>query len=235
MKDEVMPEGKWTFDDDVTKSFDDMLRRSIPQYELMRALCFDLGCEYVKGKTDVVDLGCSRGEALAPFVRKFGAYNRFVGIEVSKPMYEVSKKRFKGLIDVSVVEILNEDLRAGYPAVNASLTLCVLTMQFIPMEYRLRVLHDVYRTTIGGGALILVEKVLGGSAGINAKFVKLHEILKEANEYTRDQIDRKRLSLEGVLVPVTAAWNEELLRLTGFREVDCFWRNMNFAGWIAVK
>ena len=58
---------------------------------------------------------------------------------------------------------------------------------------------------------------------------------KRAAGYTEDQIQRKKLSLEGVLVPVTARWNEELLRMAGFRSVDCFWRWMNFAAWIAVK
>ena len=53
--------------------------------------------------------------------------------------------------------------------------------------------------------------------------------------YTQEEIDRKRLSLEGVLVPVTAAWNEDMLRREGFRNVDCFWRWMNFAAWVAVK
>jgi tRNA (cmo5U34)-methyltransferase len=43
------------------------------------------------------------------------------------------------------------------------------------------------------------------------------------------------MSLEGVLVPVTARWNEELLHQEGFASVDCFWRHLNFAGWVAVK
>jgi tRNA (cmo5U34)-methyltransferase len=43
------------------------------------------------------------------------------------------------------------------------------------------------------------------------------------------------LALEGVLVPVTAAWNEQLLKGAGFSQVECFWRWMNFAGWVAVK
>jgi len=36
--DEVMPEGKWEFDESVTAVFENMLERSIPQYELMRDL-----------------------------------------------------------------------------------------------------------------------------------------------------------------------------------------------------
>jgi tRNA (cmo5U34)-methyltransferase len=65
--------------------------------------------------------------------------------------------------------------------------------------------------------------------------VERYYTMKARNGYTQEQIERKRLSLEGVLVPVTAHWNEELLRIAGFTQVDCFWRWMNFAAWIAVR
>ena len=70
-KDDTMPEEKWKFNTDVTSKFDDMLERSIPQYEVMRHSCYDIGRRYVKIRTDIVDLGCSRGEAIAPFVKEF--------------------------------------------------------------------------------------------------------------------------------------------------------------------
>lgn len=235
IEDRVTPSGQWAFDADVTDAFDDMLRRSIPQYEVMRQACFDLGCRYVKPKTDIVDLGCSRGEALDPFVRRFGAHNRFTGVEVSPPMLEASRERFKGYCDTGLMRLLPLDLRTDYPAVQASLTLCVLTLQFTPMEHRQRILRDVFASTIQGGAMILVEKVLGGSCELDEAFKANYYGLKSANGYSQDQIDRKRLSLEGVLVPVTAIWNEQLLHGAGFEEVDCFWRWMNFGGWIAIK
>lgn len=43
------------------------------------------------------------------------------------------------------------------------------------------------------------------------------------------------MDLKGVLVPLTAKWNEMMLHEAGFRYVDSFWRWMNFAGWIAIK
>ena len=55
-----------------------------------------------------------------------------------------------------------------------------------------------------------------------------------AGLYT-EEIERKRLALEGVLVPMTAHWNEDLLRQAGFQQVECFWRYLNFAGWLAIK
>jgi tRNA (cmo5U34)-methyltransferase len=114
-------------------------------------------------------------------------------------------------------------------------TLAVLTLQFTPIEHRQRIVRDVYDNTVEGGAFVLVEKVLGDSAELDAAFVELYYAMKRASGYTDDEIERKRLALEGVLVPVTARWNEDLLARAGFRYVDCFWRWMNFAGWIAVR
>ena len=59
--------------------------------------------------------------------------------------------------------------------------------------------------------------------------------MKSDNLYTQEQIQKKRKSLEGVLVPITAKWNEDLLKEAGFKQIDCFWRSLNFAGWVAIK
>lgn len=233
--DHTIPDSSWAFDEGVTAVFDDMLARSIPQYEVMRRAVFDLACLYQQERTDIVDLGCSRGEALAPLVDKFGAHNRFVGVEISAPMLEAARARFKGLIACKVVDIRELDLRTAYPPVQACVTLCILSLQFTPIEHRQRILRDIYKSTLPGGALILVEKVLGATADIDHTMVDLYYRLKSANGYSQEEIQRKRMSLEGVLVPVTAAWNEELLRQAGFQQVDCFWRWMNFAGWVALK
>lgn len=233
--DNVEPGDKWEFNGDVAAAFDDMLERSIPQYDIMRQACFEVGKQYVKHGTDIVDLGCSRGEALSYFVDEFGAQCRYAGIEVSEPMLEASRERFKGMTAAGIVRILPLDLREKYPPVVSSLTLAVLTIQFIPIEYRQKIIRRIYDHTIPGGALILVEKVLGGTARIDDTMVSVYYGLKKQNGYSQEQIERKRLSLEGVLVPVTSRWNEELLKSAGFDEVDCFWRWMNFAGWIAIK
>lgn len=234
-RDATMPDGKWEFDASVTSVFDDMLSRSIPQYEVMRRACLDVAARYVQPATDIVDLGCSRGEAMAGLVDRFGAGNRFVGVEVSAPMLAAARERFAGYVKCGVVQILDTDLRRGYPPCRASVTLAVLTIQFTPIEYRLRILREVFKHTVPGGALVLVEKVIGATADIDAALVATYYDLKRENGYSQDQIERKRVSLEGVLVPVTAKWNEEMLAACGFREVDCFWRWMNFAAWVAVK
>lgn len=228
------PDGdKWKFDDGVTRVFDDMLERSIPQYRVMRDLVTDIGARFVRHGAIVVDLGCSRGEAIARLrerTRQIDA--RYIGVEVSRPMLEAARARFRG--DASV-EIRELDLRTGYPPEAARLTLCVLTLMFTPIQYRLRIAQDIAQHTMPGGALLLVEKVLGATADIDALLVDRYHSLKHEMGYSWDEIDRKALALEGVQVPVTAEWNEDLLRRAGFSQVDCVWRWGNFASWLALR
>jgi len=232
--DNVQPEGAWEFDDQVAEVFDDMLARSIPQYTVMREAVAEIARRYSKPGTAIVDLGCSRGEALRTIRERVDDHRvRYVGTEVSEPMLAAAKRRFVDDVDV---EIRKADLRDGVPLdVYPSVTVLVLTLQFTPIEYRQRIVQQAYDQLLPGGALVLVEKVLGSNAKIDADFVSIYYELKTRNGYTPEAIERKRLSLEGVLVPVTARWNEELLRMAGFATVDCFWRWMNFAGWVAVK
>lgn len=234
-KDETVPEKKWEFDEKVTDVFDDMLLRSIPQYDVMRKAIFDLACRYVQHGTTIVDLGRSRGESVAPLVKRYGAYNKYVLCEISDPMLRACKRRFQGWISQNIVELRKIDLRTDFPNVKASLVLSILTVQFVPIEYRLDIIQKVYDSLLPGGAFIFVEKLLGANSSLDRSFVDLYLDLKRGNEYTEDQIQRKKLSLEGVLVPLTARWNEDMLEHVGFRSVDCFWRWMNFAGFIAVK
>lgn len=233
----LVPGKAWSFDQEVTDHFDAMLARSIPQYEVMRDAVFAIGSRFVEPRPQsaVVALGCSRGEDLVRFVRKFGAFNQYVGVDVSEPMLAAARERFRGYIDSGVVSIETCDLRLNYPPFLASLTLAVLTLQFTPLEYRQRIVREVFKHTVPGGAFILVEKVMGHTADGDALLTDLYLGLKADEGYTADEIARKRLALEGVLVPVTARWNEDILAAAGFKYIECFWRFLNFSAWVAVK
>ena len=235
MKDEVIKEGKWTFDEEVTHVFDNMLERSIPNYETMRDLIASIGFHYVQPKTSIIDIGCSNGLSIQPFIRHFGVYNTYKLIDISKPMLQACRERYKGFMDMGIVDVEEIDLRHEFPLANASLVLSILTLQFTPIEYRQKILNNIYASLEKGGAFILVEKVLGNTDEVDSVLVDEYYRLKRDNAYTQEQIQAKRKSLEGVLVPVTAKWNEDLLHNAGFTKIDCFWRYLNFVGWIAIK
>jgi len=234
VKDEVIAKDKWAFDQEVTNAFDNMLERSIPGYEDMRNLVTSLTIKFAQPKSAILDLGCSSGGSLLPIVEKLKGNNSYIGVEISEPMRSAAIKRFSKYPNLNI-EIRDTDLRLDFPREETSVTLSILTLQFIPIEYRQKILSLAFSQLKPGGVFIFVEKILGRDSSLNDLFVELYYGMKGSNGYTEEQINTKRISLEGVLVPVTADWNEQLLLNAGFKHVECFWRSLNFAGWIGQK
>jgi len=232
-KDTVEPAPDWEFDAQVAQSFDDMLSRSIPQYETMRRGVFDFQRAFMPREGGrLTDLGTSRGESVAKAIQHFGGRADFLLVDESKPMIEEVRRRYG---DRGNVTIQHRDITTRFPNASANVIQSILTLQFTPINYRQQLIQSVYDALREGGAFIFVEKVLGKGARLDDLQDTFYHALKRSNGYTYEDVSRKKESLEGVLVPVTARWNEEMLGEAGFRHVDCFWRWMKFAGWIAIK
>lgn len=150
-------------------------------------------------------------------------------------MIGAARERFAQEILEGRVRIEELDLNAGYPpGVDASLTLAVLTLQFLAPERRAALLAAARRSTRDGGAMIVVEKVRGATDRFDELFTELYHDKKVQSGYSRESVERKRLALQGVLQPRTAEENEAALRDAGFGQVECMWRCLNFAGWLAI-
>ena len=237
MEDQVTPQGKWKFDEEVSKCFDNMLARSIPQYDLMRVLVRDIAAEFMHGTSFAIDLGTSTGKVIQIMIKTFPSRCTYLGLEISDAMLKQASINLREEIRSLQVRLMKHDLRTGLPKglEPASVIFSILTLQFTPIEYRPHIVSSVYDQLEPGGAFIVVEKIMGQTAKFDAIMTNLYLDMKGGNGYSQEQIDRKRFALEGVLVPVTAKWNEELLTNAGFKHVECFWRWLNFAGWIGVK
>jgi tRNA (cmo5U34)-methyltransferase len=234
-KDETVPQGKWEFDQSVTDVFDDMLARSIPAYNEMRRLTTALAVANARKGGVILDLGCSRGSGLKPIIDKLGSGNRYIGVEISKPMVDAVRERFAVEISDGVVSIQHLDLRHEFVGDSVNVTIIVLTLQFVPVEYRQSLLRRVYQATEPNGVVLIVEKILGSSGWSQDTFVELYLDHKSSNGYTKTQIEEKRKSLEGVLVPLSSEANVSLLESAGFQQVECYWRWLNFAAWMGRK
>lgn len=231
MRDNTNPTGAWEFNGEVAACFANMLERSIPDYRSMRALVYNAGERFVKPDTLIVDVGCSTGLAVEPFVTKHRDENDFLLIDNAPAMAQACRERFGSEPAVTVKE---GNLWEFLPFEDrASLVLSVLSMQFMPTAYRRFMLRQICESIVDGGALIYVEKVVAGS--LDDLMVDLYYQMKRENGYTDEQIMAKRRSLENVLSPLEPEWNEDLLKEAGFRRVQMFWRCLNFCGLIAVK
>jgi len=230
--DHVIQKGRWAFDDEVAFVFDDMLARSIPAYAEMRRVVSEIGRRFLREPGRVVDLGTSRGEALASLL-DYKPNALGIACEIAPPMAAHARTYLARFANVAVTEC---DLRRDYPTLDeVDVVLAVLTLQFVPIEHRWTILANARDSLRPGGALVLVEKVLGSTPATDRLLVDAYLDRKRENGYSDEEIDRKRLALEGVLVPVTAETNEQMLSRAGFDAVEPVWRSLNFAGWVAVR
>ena len=140
--------------------------------------------------------------------------------------------RFK---DNHNVYINNCDITKGIPVIdNLSLAISCLTIQFVPICFRQRIIDSIYDNLSPGGAIILVEKIICEDSEINEIVTDEYYNIKRKH-YTDNQIIQKSTELKNVLVPLTLNQNIQLIKNSGFRKVDVFWNSLNFAALIARK
>lgn len=236
--DNYSPGDKWTFDDGVAEVFPDMLKRSIPGYNLMRDSVVRVAKPFLEQRDSekyILDIGCSRGDVIYDVLNSLSSIGHVnaVGVDSSKPMIDLATEAFARFDNVSFIhaDATNISITPGKYSVITS----VLTAQFLPLDTRQEFFKMVHSGLSDGGAFIVVEKILGESPESQAFLVDTYHIFKKDNGYSDEQIEKKRKALQGVLVPLRGSENESMLKDSGFSVVQRFWQCLNFAGWIAFK
>ena len=107
-----IPTGKWEFDEQVTDAFDDMLKRSIPQYDVMRSSVVNIAKNYAMQGASMIDLGCSKGEILQLLINEIGGYCKYIGVDISSAMLSSCRERFSHYPS-ELISIEECDLRTG--------------------------------------------------------------------------------------------------------------------------
>ena len=236
-QDNYIPTGKWTFDNQVTKVFEDMISRSIPGYATMRDCVVRIATPILTSApvSNLLDIGCSRGETIYQILNSLPAHIpvNAVGVDSSEPMIEAAIDLFGNFDNVSFVcaDVVDIEIRPF----EYSLITSVLTAQFIPLDVRQDFYQKVHNGLSLNGAFIIVEKILGETPFCQDLLVDIYHTYKADNGYTPEQIEEKRKALQGVLVPLRGSENERMLKDAGFRHIQRFWQCLNFAGWVAFK
>ena len=230
------PHGEdWKFNQKVTDSFDAMLVNSIPSYMEMRRFTDMFMRRHVANTMfpHILDLGSSRGEVVDRHIKE-GGRTRFELVEVSHPMLDVLHQRYDPAPHVNIHDLDMRYRHAEFKDFAPTMVTCVLTTIFTPLSYRQAILKSIHEALAPrGGTFIWVEKILGEGAIEDELLTTAYYKFKSDNGYTEEAIQRKKLALEFAQVPVTAEWNENMLRKAGFSVVQQYWQALNFAGWIA--
>ena len=120
----------WKFDKNVAKNFDSHVTKSVPFYNISHDLCVSLSEFFLKDKSRCYDIGCSNGTLLNKIKSKNnGKKIDLIGIDNSKPMISIAKKKHKSIkfkhAHLENVSFLKSDL-----------ILSLYTIQFLKPKYR---------------------------------------------------------------------------------------------------
>jgi len=223
------------FDSKVASVFDDMLVRSVPFYEEIQRMIFEMVQDFAVDGTHIYDLGCSTGTTLLGIDHTLGKSVKLIGIDNSDEMLAKCREKFEKSGITSEFELLNADLNSRFPIRNASVVVMILTLQFVRPLYREPLIRSIYQGLNQQGCLLIVEKVLGEDSVFNRFFIEYYYRMKRRHGYTEMEISQKREALENVLIPYKLMENRELILNAGFRCFDVFFKWYNFCGMVAVK
>lgn len=228
----------FAFDRSVVRVFDDMVARSVPFYGEIQHMQSNLVQHLLPAENGcVLDLGCSTGTTIDLILRHpdCGATTRAVGIDNSPAMLEKARAKLGVFVGEKRVQLVAGDLDGDIDLPAANVTVMNWTLQFVRPIRRESLLQRVFAALKPGGALFLSEKILVEESLLNRVYIDLYLRFKSNAGYTAEEIQRKRESLENVLVPYRIEENVELLRHCGFATVDTYFRWFNWAGFIALK
>lgn len=224
------------FTADVANVFDDMVSRSVPFYIEMQRMTGELARDFVQGRTNVYDIGCSTGTTLKVLDNAITQKSvKLIGIDNSEEMLKKADKKLKAAEVQHKFELACVDLHNGIEIKNASLVTMILTLQFIRPLHRERLMRRIHDGMTDNGALIIFEKVTSEDTTFNRLFINHYYDFKRRNGYSETEISKKREALENVLIPYRMEEDYELLRNAGFNKIEVFFRWYNFCGVVAIK
>ena len=115
-KDNLFKDGNFndlpfSFNEEVTEVFEDMIDRSVPGYESSLRLIKDLSEHYFQSDTYCYDLGCSLGASSLSLLEGIGKRKgQVIAIDNSHAMISESESRFSNFIKSGKIKFFEQDI-----------------------------------------------------------------------------------------------------------------------------
>jgi len=211
----------WTFHSpEVANRFEEHVREQLPWYDMVTDAVVYIVRNYLTRHDRVVDIGASTGNMinkLMPLLLEREAYA--TAIEDSGSMFDILVDRFQVYHNVTLE---HADV-VTFPLEMAQVHIMFLTMMFIPVHQREKLLERIRSKTKKGGVIIIVDKV-ADHAGYFATVLKRLGMHWKINQGAKlEDVAKKEMSLAGVQIPFDPAM---------IPDAKQFFRMGEFAGWV---
>ncbi len=234
MKDRVFvkPQGHivdFAFNEDVVTVFPDMIRRSVPGYELIIPMGGLMAARHLGATGTAFDLGCSLGASSVALLSQCSSPDiRVIGVDSSAAMIDQAKRT----IDDPRITFHCDDLLTT-KVTDAKVVMLNFVVQFLPVKSRSELLQRIAKEMDPAGLVILSEKVQDENPQVQGFYDSTHLAWKRANGYSRLEVSQKRQALENVMRVESPQTHHERLLLAGFKDVVQWFHCMNWVSFAA--
>lgn len=207
----------------VSKKYDSQRQFLIPCFNDFYSACLPLVKSLTHAKT-VLDIGAGTG-LFTQFIYDVNPSLHFTLADLSNEMLDVARERFEGESNFKYIELdFSKDPLPG----KYDLIISGLAIHHLEDENKARLYKHIYQSLNDGGLFINADQV----AGKNLLFDSLYKY------YWRETVSQSGLDHEALvqafertkldrLAPLESQL--KMLEKAGFNEVDCIYKNMNFA------
>lgn len=217
------------------EGFDNHITWSIRGYDHLISDVVSFSRYFVENDTNVVDIGCSTGNLLEQLIhhnKKVIPSANYVGIEIATGFHNNLEERLAKL-NVKNLSIVYDDVR-NYTFNNCSFISSLFTLQFISKKDRFNIIKNIYNGLNDGGGFVFSEKIDCQNSRVQDMITFTYYDYKEKT-FNRDDIMDKERTLRHMLKPNEWTEIQEMIKDSGFKRIEQFWRNHNFVAAIALK
>jgi len=214
-------------------NYDDAIRRRIPLYREIQTLMTSLLPFPKKEYLRVLDLGCGTGETSISLLKEY-PLARVTGIDSSPDLLEAARKKVKHT--TWRVDFLCQDIRVAggqWPVVKGTEEFDVIvsgfSLHFLTPDEKEEILRKCLALLKDGGMFIDSEAVLSPSENVYNMYMDKWKDFMRSNGFSDEEIGFHILKFLRDVKPMTVDNQLGLMRKAGFRDVECYFKYLNWA------
>ncbi len=207
-------------------NYDDAIRRRIPLYKEIQTLMASLLPFPKKEYLRVLDLGCGTGETSISLLKEY-PLARVTGIDSSPDMLDVARKKVKHT--TWRVDFLCQDIRAFRLEGEFDVIVSGFSLHFLTPDEKEEILGKCLALLKDGGVFIDSEAVLSPSERVYNMYMDKWKDFLRSNGFSDEEIGSHILKFIRDVKPMTVDNQLGLMRKAGFRDVECYFKYLNWA------
>jgi tRNA (cmo5U34)-methyltransferase len=214
----------------IAQKYDDHRKCFIPCFDDFYKRSISLLKYHANNFEHIVDLGAGTGLLTKEM---YEIYNNahYTLIDISKDMLKIAEERFNGLNNFDFIE---SNYIENIPVKNCDLICSALSIHHLKNKDKENLYKNIYKISRKGGYFINLDQFNGSSEIINNLYNEWwYNYINNSGIKPEEKaawIERKKLDKEN-----TIAETIELLKSSGFNNVECIYNFMKFGVIIGIK